>query len=426
MAVDTPARAGVAGALWGRLRDARLSRGAPHEIAALDGLRALAILLVLWHHVYRWGPRDWPLLSTPIVAHTLDFGFVGVLLFFVLSGFLLFLPYARALMTSAPWPSTRHFYRRRMLRILPVYYAALAIVGLLLAGAGHLQGWVVSGLVFSFLLFQNVSQSASNLVGVVDGALWTLAIEWQFYLVLPWIAMAVAVVAGHGRRRRVLLRVGLALAGLIVFGLAARGIAAFVFYRVELQHPTHTQALLLLMLHLCSGSYLEDFALGMLLSVFYVLVVEQRQRLPRWLSPPDGMAAAIAIPGLIGCYCWAAQMDVFRAENDWGFIPSAGWSWIVLGVWATTLCFALLVLGVLTGPRLLRRVFAWAPLRFIGIISYSMYVWHLPIINLVRNTGAALLLILLRTIASYSVIERPFLKRRYTVSPKVRAALRPA
>ena len=160
-----------------RLQWLRLSSSAQHEIAALDGLRALAILLVVSHHVYRWGAGDWSLLRMPVLSATFDFGFIGVLLFFVLSGFLLFLPYARALVSGRPWPSVRQFYRRRAMRILPVYFVALGILGILLAAAGKLQGWVLNGLAFDFLLLQNVSPAASNLIGSVDGSLWTLAIE---------------------------------------------------------------------------------------------------------------------------------------------------------------------------------------------------------------------------------------------------------
>ena len=195
--MDAQPGAGGAGAIRARsdaaagervgslLRWLRLTSGAQQEIAALDGLRALAVLLVVGHHLYRWGAGDWPLLRLSALSATLDFGFIGVLLFFVISGFLLFLPYARSLVAGTPWPSVVQFYRRRVLRILPVYYVALTIAGILLMASGKLQGWVLKGLALDFLLLQNVSPSAANLVGILDGPLWTLAIEWQFYLLLP-------------------------------------------------------------------------------------------------------------------------------------------------------------------------------------------------------------------------------------------------
>lgn len=87
----------------------------------------------------------------------------------------------------------------------------------------------------------------------------------------------------------------------------------------------------------------------------------------------------------------------------------------MLGVWVTTVCFALLLAAALFGPLLVRQVLSAAPLRYIGLISYSIYVWHLPIINIVRTTWMALLVIFLLSTASYYVIERPFLKRRYAL-----------
>src|SRR5690242_15134137 len=95
-------------------------------LPALDGIRALAILLVLWHHLYLVGLAshldvgpDWLRALSAMAAS-------GVFLFFPLSGFLLFLPYARALLARQPWPRTRQFYLRRALRILPVYLVALS------------------------------------------------------------------------------------------------------------------------------------------------------------------------------------------------------------------------------------------------------------------------------------------------------------
>jgi peptidoglycan/LPS O-acetylase OafA/YrhL len=410
---------GSAGNIVVRLgRWLRLTSGAQQEIAALDGLRALAVLLVVWHHVYRWGAGDWSVLRLPVLSATFDFGFIGVLLFFVLSGFLLFLPYARALVAPRPWPSARQFYRRRALRILPVYFAALSILGILLAEAGKLQGWILKGLVLDFLLLQNLSPAAAKLVGNVDGPLWTLAIEWQFYLLLPWMARGIARLCGRGARpRRTVTRTAIALGGLIAFGLGLRTLSALTSYGSPAQTPLLGQTWFRLGLRALSGRYLEDFALGMLLSLLYALALERGWLTRRWIARIGGIAAATAVPGLVLCYLWAQRLDVFGAENDWTFIPGSGWSWIAIGIWTTTLCFALLVGGVLAGPGLLRRIFSLAPLRWIGITSYSMYVWHLPVINLVRSTGMALATILLLTLASYYIIERPFLRCRYSTRP---------
>lgn len=383
-----------------------------HTLPALDGLRALAILLVVWHHLYRWGAGDWNIWKQPILRSSADFGFIGVLLFFVLSGFLLFLPYARALVGGAPWPSTWSFYRRRALRILPVYFVALAVLALLVAVAHAMHPWMLHGFIFSFLLLQNMSVSASTLVSVLDGPLWTLAIEWQFYLILPLIALVLLWLTKGLDRRGTLWRIRIVFGVLIVLGLATRVVSAAAFYAPGIGDGASDIGWSGVAMRLISGRYIEEFALGMLLSLAYI-ARQNRGTLASSRLARTGAAAPVAILGVIACYYWARYLGVFRAENDWGFIPNVGWSWIVLGVWTTTLCFALLLAAALFGPDLLRRALSLPPLRFIGRISYSIYVWHLPVLNLVRNTTVALVVILVLATVSYYVIERPFLKRRY-------------
>ena len=104
------------------------------EIAELDGLRALAILLVLWCHLTAFGALRGLNVGPPLLHLLGDFGFAGVFLFFILSGFLLFLPYARALLAGAAWPSARAFYRKRARRILPAYYLTLLVLLVLQTG----------------------------------------------------------------------------------------------------------------------------------------------------------------------------------------------------------------------------------------------------------------------------------------------------
>ena len=80
------------------------------DIPALDGVRGMAILLVLWCHIHGISfdaSTQW------LLAFKGASGFLGIFLFFVLSGFLLFLPYARALLEHGRWPSARRFYGRR-------------------------------------------------------------------------------------------------------------------------------------------------------------------------------------------------------------------------------------------------------------------------------------------------------------------------
>src|SRR5437660_4846141 len=104
-------------------------------IASLDGVRAIACLSVVTYHltlvttqdIHLWYPHN----ISPWVATLAYAGDTGVTLFFVLSGFLLFMPYAKALLFDSSWPLARHFYLRRALRIIPAYYVTLFLMILL-------------------------------------------------------------------------------------------------------------------------------------------------------------------------------------------------------------------------------------------------------------------------------------------------------
>ena len=107
------------------LKRLRPMENGPREIRSLDGLRAVAALSIVLFHVMLFLQLEYQPWSQAI-NHGWYYLSTGVHLFFVLSGFLLFLPYVRALLDGAPLPSARRFYRRRALRILPAYLVCLA------------------------------------------------------------------------------------------------------------------------------------------------------------------------------------------------------------------------------------------------------------------------------------------------------------
>src|SRR5436305_5986549 len=156
-----------------------------NKILVLDGVRAFACLIVIWFHIYRI-PRDLQIWNSPPSAHPLlnsflYFGKYGVTLFFVLSGFLLFRPFAKALIFEKKWPSVRQYYVRRIFRIIPAYYASLILI-VLLFQRQYLQPqhWQELGLFFTF--FMDSSQATFK---QINAPFWTLAIEWKFYMLLP-------------------------------------------------------------------------------------------------------------------------------------------------------------------------------------------------------------------------------------------------
>lgn len=415
-------RAGLA-----RLSALMPSSGATREIAAVDGLRALAILLVVWCHLYTQAlAHGWPLGPVPL-QRIAQLGTSGVDLFFVLSGFLLFLPYARAILAGAPLPSTTKFYYRRILRIVPVYLFALTTL-LLFQRPDLLQKGYTASLVLTALLLQDMTQRSIFYVQLLNVVLWTLAVEWQFYLVLPWVARLIRAVAGPHDRRGFGLRLVTAIGMLIVWGLSVRLVAS-LFYMHTGMLPVdapHGLGILFALIYGTNGKFLETFALGMALSLLYVAMSEHRQLRRVWSAIFGISAALAAVCGWVGTVLWSTQSaGAARVNPDTALFAPSGTLWGVFGQWVLGACYALLVFAVLLGPPVFSWLFSLAPLRYIGIISYSIYIWHDVIIKNVATIMPAVsrlgylsltlkagIVILLYCSASYYLIERPFLSLR--------------
>src|SRR5260370_21540946 len=130
-----------------------------------------------------------------IFAALLSFGASGVILFFLLSSFLLFLPFARVLLFDGQWPSVSRFYIRRLFRILPAYYVAIILM-VLFFHPEFLQAanrWKL----LEFFTFSMKAQLPAQL----NGPFWTMAVEFQVYMLLPLIAWILSLVVRHGTLR---------------------------------------------------------------------------------------------------------------------------------------------------------------------------------------------------------------------------------
>jgi peptidoglycan/LPS O-acetylase OafA/YrhL len=385
-------------------------------------LRGIAVLLVIWHHIGIAAglariPAPVPLLS--------DFGFFGLWLFFVLSGFLLFLPYARSLVRGSPWPSVKRFYGRRFRRIFPVYGLALLFIALVVVGTGASRVPSTDlSLGLAALLLTNLHQGAWTLVQRVDAPLWSLGVEWQFYLVLPWIALIL-------RRLRAMQSIVLALCGLVVLDLGVRCVATAGHYLGHWSDP------ILSPLYGMKGTYLGIFALGMLIALLWTAHVEAAQPGRATVIRPAFILPCVIIAGIVLCFVWAMQasrIPVGVQPDAWMWPPAQGWAWSIAGEWAMGLCAAGCLIVAIAGPVAVQRACAWRPLRYVGLASYSLYVWHEPILQGVMAfvrvreflplVGVFAVLLALVGALSYLCIERRFMApatsqvRQFTVTPQ--------
>lgn len=349
----------------------------------------------------------------------------GVHLFFVLSGFLLFLPFARAMLQGRSLPSARRFYARRALRILPTYWVCLLV--LVLVQLPQFLSLIGAENVLAHVFLVHDDFRAFN--RAINGPFWTLALEAQFYLVLPLFAWGIARVVGGSRSA---VRLALAVGGLLVAVLALRGLDAFAESRLSALHgPAYAVMLVLTRTSQgVQGKFLEVFALGMLCAVCYLALIEERRvsaALVRWVGLGLAVAALLAyiwLPQLLTSdYFIVPQSDLLAASGN----PLDFFGPLLTGAGYGALMLAVLLLG---GP--LAAIFTWAPLRFIGLMSYSLYLWHLPFVAawMPFTHGLDLPLRLAAAFAvaylSYLLLERPFLagRRRLTErTPEPAAAL---
>ncbi len=351
-----------------------------NTIAVLDGVRGIACLCVLTFHLNLIAFSDlhiWTFAIGPLMSAIIMTGSAGVTLFFILSGFLLFLPYAKALLLATPWPGLRQFYVRRALRILPGYYTALLLLIVLTQPQYFRLDHLPQLGLFVSLLMDSLPLTYQK----INGPFWTLAVEWQFYMLLPWIALLfrwlIARVAPQQKRYAVLA----CLLGLLAWGVLSRGFGLYYVEHPQLSFPVARSVLdvVVFVTYGASGKFLEDFAIGMLISFLYVYTQQGAAEHPLRMRLQRSSYWLWGI-GLI----WLLLVCVWHLDNWFHssipFLDSIEVNYDLLGELALSLGFGLCIVALLFGPVELKRMLEWRPLRWLGTISYSLYIWHLPLL----------------------------------------------
>jgi peptidoglycan/LPS O-acetylase OafA/YrhL len=330
---------------------------------------------------------------------------LGVTIFFLISGFLLYRPFANTRMNGAPDTPLTLYVRRRFLRIFPAYWLALTVLaispGLPDVHTGH--WWVYYG------LFQAYDPTWFD-KGI--GAAWSLSTEVAFYAVLPLYAWAVA---RFVRSVRVEL---VALALLATASVVARGVVT-----ANEQHAAFGTASTFPIT--IGGSFLW-FALGMALAVISAWMQGRSSA-----RPPRAIALIERRPWVPWLVAFGLFVLVSKGIGVTGkFEPisvaqSVGEHLLYAGV---ALCLLLPAMFGGAAGGWPRRVLANRWLAMLGLISYGVFLWHLalavklsgegvggwlPIGRFLSLTVIVLALVVPIAAASYVIVERPLLRLKY-------------
>jgi peptidoglycan/LPS O-acetylase OafA/YrhL len=386
-ALAAPQRRSLGALLWPE-------SGAVNAIPALDGLRAVAVLLVILFHAWTFVPGH--VLSGQNEAdYPIFYGKTGVQLFFVLSGFLLFLPYAQWAFGLRERPATLLFYKRRALRVGPAYWASLAVLALTLPKTLA----TVKDLALHVGFLSNTTWETTF---SINGVYWTMAIEVQFYALLPAIGWLIYRLARASRPL---------VAGTLVFLLL--GSISFLCHALAStgQFDTVPVVSSAILAYSAMPYWLGVFACGIVGSLFYTYVTKVARLRKAQMERLRGLCSLAFFVGVALALALA-------------FIP------LLHQVLALDLLFGIayagLLLGVVLGGKILRWPFASRPMRFAGLISYSFYIWHRVVLHALephlRYGSLRLQVVILFAVGvlastlvsycSYQLLERPFINAR--------------
>lgn len=337
----------------------------------IDGLRGLAIFAVIYQHVYAY-PLANKIAATGLIAWPYGFtnAWLGVSLFFVLSGFVLGLPYAEGRRDIRSGHDTMAFLGHRAKRLLPLFLI-VCLVGYLIKL--HMTVIYLPSLVLALSTMNMFT--LGEFFPLVNNVYWSLSIEIWFSILFPVLLVCM--------RRFGLIRTLVVVA---VLALGVRFAGTFLTYFNPHINPVKDSVL----------ARLDDFMLGIVLANLYV--AGKLKRAPQWL----------VLAGVVLVYASSVGWDAMVFK--W-----APYQYAALLNIATSCGFAMIIAGCLAEGSFAARMVSVLPLRLAGAMCFSLYSWHFLLVDKfitaepfsLRNNVAYWSVLIVLSCASYRFIEFP-------------------
>ncbi|UCH49821.1 MAG: acyltransferase [Betaproteobacteria bacterium] len=350
------------------------------RLHSFDGIRGIAVLLVFLSHTSGRNQAAFPSLNFAGIGH------IGVYLFFVLSGFLLALGLFRVGINR---DTLRAFYVRRIFRIIPLYAVVLVAVFSAQLLSGRVEerylhigdGWI--GLIQHLFIYRG------------DGVFWTIAVEMQFYLVLPVIAWSLI----RFRRAAVLT--------LLVVAVVNEALYTAKFLVPDFENPI----VYLSPNYRDHGTFIGIFACGVIAAYAAHFHQSALIRWSKWLNPLALVAFLTLLSVTLFFVSWhfLGNMRPYYDLRFWSPLYGA--------------TFAIFLVSVFMGNPMTRWLNS-SLLRTWGILGFSIYLLHMFVIAIVNQTGfpppiklaiSGVCVIALAKV-TYDFIERPFMDLSYRIS----------
>ena len=326
------------------------------HVDVVDGVRGLSVLMVLWFHFWQqtWFMPNYPTpwlrflgITNLTPSHIRWVGYIFVDMMVLLSAFCLTLPVARSMLLGEGVDDACTFYKKRFARIYPSYLLAVLVSFGFQLWWGHYPSvsYAVRDLV-SHLTFTHMFRADTYVYAPINGVLWTVGLEVQFYVLFP-------------------LLVKLFRKSPLLFWGTLTGLGALFIYRYALkQEPVNMQVNQL-------PTFLPVFANGMLAAYLFTLYCLKAPYKRVWgvfFTVLAVVGAVLIRNEIVSAQQYPADKQIWQLENRIGL----------------SLCFTLFLLSAALSLKPLRWLFSNPAARFLGAISYNLYLYHQRLIVLLR------------------------------------------